>query len=223
MATQQAQTEYAAPGHAYIEKLGTGIQWLPGIARLWERGQVSLEAEHHTQSPFEFWYELAFANTFPQVTHWWFRSAWTQRVRLTRAQGMLDQATVWGYMQFIDDDDGEPGQIWTVEERDVPVIETPYPPNEVQPVNLPLRLALARLVAGVFSDGVVPDQWMVVTSLVERVDLALVFPTSVDAHSYRLAGVESNLRDELCRVQGIKPSRKYPISRTAQNNPQGNT
>jgi len=199
---QKTQTkEYAAPGHAYLEQLGTGIEWQPGIARLWERGNVTLEAEHSSQTPYEFWNELVFAEAFPQVTHWWFRSAWTQRVRLTRAQGMLDQLTVWGYMQFIDD--GEPGQLWTVEERGVPVIETPYPPNEVQPVNLPLRFALARLVAGIFSDDVLPDQWMVVTSLVKRADLDLVFPTSVTAHTYRLTGVEGNLRNELCRVLGI--------------------
>jgi len=202
---QKTQTkEYAAPGHAYMERLGTGIEWQPGNAHLWERGRVTLKAEHQTQSPYEFWQKLVFAEAFPQVTHWWFRSAWTQRVRLTRAQGMLDQITVWGYMQFIDD--GEPGQIWAVVENDVPVIETPYPPNEVQPVNLPLRLTLARLVAGVFSDDVLQDQWIVVTSLVENKNLALVFPTSLNAHPYRLAGVEGNLRNELCRVQGIMPS-----------------
>jgi hypothetical protein len=169
-------TERMAPGHVYQPRLGTGIEWQPGLARLWEGGQATETAQHDTPSAYRFWRDLAFAECFPQVTHWWFRSAWTQRVRLTRPQGMMGEATVWGWMQFIDDQ--TPAQMYTVAEGERPVIATPYPPNEVQPVNLPLRLALARLAAGILSDQVVPDQWLFVTSLVGRASWRRPSPTS---------------------------------------------
>mgnify|MGYP006309275745 CR=1 FL=1 len=174
------------------------------MVSLYERGEVALEAEHKTDSPYQFWHELAFAESFPQVTHWWFHSAWTQRVRLTKAQGLLEHSppTIYGYMQFIDEE--QPGQLWTITERDVPVIDIPYPPNEVKPVNLPLRLALARLAAGTLTDEVLPDQWLGVTSLVRSKDLAQALPTRLDALPWRLAGVETNLREAFCRLQGMR-------------------
>ena len=201
MPKQTQITEIAAPGHVYLPQIGSGIEWLPETVRLWERGTLSMEAHHQTLSAYQFWHSLAFADCFPEITHWWFRSAWTQRVRLTRAQGMLGTDTIWGYMQFVDDQ--QPGQIWTVSEGDRPTIETPFPPHENQPVNLPLRLALARLVAGVLSDEVVPDHWMTVTSLVERDQLSLAFPTRLADLSFCLAGVQTSLREALCRLQGL--------------------
>src|SRR4030042_720582 len=96
-------SERMAPGHMYLPRLGTGIQWQPGLVKLWERGKVTAEASHTTQSPYEFWYNLAFADCFPEVTHWWFRSAWTQKVRLTRLHGQMADGVLWGWMQFIDD------------------------------------------------------------------------------------------------------------------------
>jgi hypothetical protein len=200
---KQAIQERMAPGHVYQPQLGSGVEWQAGTVKLWERGEVTFEASHHTDSQYEFWRSLAFADCFPDVTHWWFRSAWTQRVRLTRAQGMLGDDTIWGYIQFIDEH--IPAQVWTISEKNVPVIEVPYPPNENQPVNLPLRLALSNLVAGILSDDVVPDTWMVVTSLVEREQLALTFPEyENNGFYYRLAGIDTSLRDALCWLQGLK-------------------
>ena len=196
--------ERMAPGHVYQPHLGTGIEWQPGEVRLWEGGQVTGTAAHQTESPYEFWYQLAFADCFPDVTHWWFRSAWTQRARLTRPQGTMDEATVWGYMQFVDAE--TPAQMWTLTESDPPIMAVPFPPNEVQPVNLPLRLALARLVAGVITDDVLPDEWLVITSLVKRDDLAAAFPTTRQALPWRLEGVEIPLREAFCQLQGLKRS-----------------
>ncbi len=197
--------ELTAPGHVYQPRLGSGIEWLPETARLWKQGTVWREAQHQTSTPYEFWHKLAFATCFPEISHWWFRSAWTQKVRLTRALGMADSETVWGYIQFIDPQ--QPAQIWTVTQGERPTIETPYPPQENQPINLPLRLALARLVAAVLCDDIVPNQWVVVTSLVSQTELSETFQTDALGYAYRLPGIETDLRSALCRLQGLgRPS-----------------
>jgi hypothetical protein len=67
----------------------------------------------------------------------------------------MDATMPWGYMQFVDKN--VPAGMWTIAEGGRLQIAVPFPPNEVQPVNLPLRLALARLVAGVIHDEVPPD------------------------------------------------------------------
>ena len=196
--------ERMAPGHVYIEALGTGIQWFPKTATLWEQGRPVATASHTTDSAFEFFFNLEFARSFRDVSHWWFRSAWTQRVRLTGIQGTMDAATVWGWMQFIDE--SVPARQWSATSIDASVSEiaVPYPPNEVQPVNLPLRLALSRLVAGVITDQVARDEWLVITSLVHRDDLEKVFTTESDALPWRLEGMTNSLRRELCILQGLK-------------------
>jgi hypothetical protein len=83
------------------------------------------------------------------------------------------------------------------------VIATPYPPNEVQPVNLPLRLALSRLVSGVITGDIEPDQWNLVTSLVQRDELEIVYPVSRASLSWQLEGILKSLREALCCLQGI--------------------
>lgn len=198
------QQERMAPGHVYLESLGTGIQWMPGEAILWEGGLPVEKAEHNTKSAYAYFHGLEFAKSFPSVSHWWFRSAWTQRVRLTGIQGMMEADTVWGYMQFIDE--SVPAQQWSVLSIDEgsSEIAVPYPPNEAQPVNLPLRLALSRLVAGVIADEVQRDIWMVITSLVHRDDLEKTFLLDADGLPWRLEGVYGSLRRELCILQGLQ-------------------
>jgi hypothetical protein len=194
--------ERMAPGHVYQPRLGTGIQWQPGVAKLWEGGQVTAEATHKTTNPYEFWYNLAFAGCFPEVTHWWFRSAWTQRVRLSRLQGVMPDGTAWGLMQFVDEH--TPAGIYTITDADPPVIAVPFPPNEVQPVNLPLRLALSRLVSGVMIRDVEPGQWNIVTSLVWRDELEIVYPVSQVSVPWQLESIDTSLREVLCCLQGLK-------------------
>jgi len=192
-----------APGHVYIPELGSGIEWKPDRVSLWELNKETETVAHQTASAFEYFHKLEFARSFPAVTHWWFRSAWTQKVRVSGAQGTMDADTAWGYMQFIDQ--SVPAQIWTasVVDGDMAEIGVPYPPNEIQSVNLPLRLALARLVAGVLADEVARDQWLVVTSLVQRDELEATFPLS-QSGGWRLENVYGSLRRELCLVQGIR-------------------
>jgi hypothetical protein len=172
------------------------------VVKLWEGGQVTVESAHTAKTPFEFWYNLAFKDCFPEVTHWWFRSAWTQRVRLTQLQGELVDGSLWGLMQFIDGQ--TPGHMYTITEADPPVIAVSYPPNEVQPVNLPLRLALSRLVVGIVTGEVVPGQWNIVTSLVQRDDLKDIFPTKTITGFWQLESIDSSLRQALCSLLGIK-------------------
>lgn len=202
MNAQSKSNERMAPGHLYQPRLGSGIEWLPGAAKLWEKGEVLEVCTHHTASPDEFWRSLAFADCFETVTHWWFRSAWTQRMRLTRPQGPMGEGVVWGYMQFVDAQ--TPAEMYTIAEGDPPVIAVPYPPNDAQPVNLPLRLALARLAAGVLTGEVIPDEWIVVTSLVKSEELAAAFPESQEGMPFRLDGVEAPLRQALCEMMGLK-------------------
>lgn len=188
-----------APGHVYQPKLGTGIQWKPGEVALWIGGKVVETARHGSESPYQFWHDLAFAEAFSSVTHWWFRSAWTQRVRLSGVQGTLGNSAAWGYMQFIDEQ--TPAGTWTITEGERPEIFVPYPPNEIQPLNLPLRLALARLVAGVLTDEVQPDAWQVVTSLVRTNELAQALPDTL--LPWQLEGIPGTIRQEFCNIQGL--------------------
>lgn len=196
-------TDRMAPGHVYQARLGSGIEWKSDEVSLWIGGQVKETAKHGTTSPYDYWHSLAFAESFPDVTHWWFRSGWTQRVRLSGIQGTLGGGSaVWGYMQFIDEE--TPSQSWSMTEGERPEIFVPYPPNEIQPVNLPLRLALARLVAGVVADQVQRDTWMILTSLVPRDELSLAFPDTLEALPWQLEGLQVPVRQALCSLQGLK-------------------
>lgn len=119
-------------------------------------------------------------------------------------QGMMDADTIWGYMQFIDED--VPAQQWSVLGIDNAIneIAVPYPPHEVQPVNLPLRIALSRLVVGVVADEVQRDHWMVITSLVHRDELEKTFLLDSDGLPWKLEGVTGSIRREFCVLQGLK-------------------
>jgi hypothetical protein len=194
--------ERMGPGNVYQPRLGTGIQWQAGVVKLWEGGHVTAEAPHTTATPYEFWHSLAFADCFPEVTHWWFRSAWTQKVRLTSLQGLLSDGSAWGLMQFVDEH--TPAGMYIITDADPPVIAVPYPPNEVQPVNLPLRLALSRLVSGVMIGDVEPGQWNIVTSLVWRDELEIVYPVSQVSVPWQLESIDTSLREVLCCLQGLK-------------------
>lgn len=103
--------ELMAPGHLYNPRTGTGIEWLSeGKARLWTRqwnGQpvVLFESAHNMQSPWEYWYNLEFARSFPHVTHWWFGDAWTGQMRIWRPEVVEDdpeshQPMLTGWMRF---------------------------------------------------------------------------------------------------------------------------
>ncbi len=170
--------ELMAPGHIYNPRTGTGIEWAPanldaaepGRVRLWSRGwngqpAVLGEAPHNTGSPWEYWYNLEFANSFPQVTHWWFGDAWTGHVQIwgPDAAGSDPESgapMLSGWMRFgltkaadpdTDADDADvadvsvnPALPWTVVLASPPRVSTPLPPMAVNLTNLPLQLLLAE-------------------------------------------------------------------------------
>jgi len=195
-------TDLVAPGHVYQPDLGTGIEWVEGVATLWDRGVKIAEAPHDTKSPYEFFYGLVFGDAFPQVTHWWFRSAWTQRVRVSGPQGQLDSDTAYGYIQFIDEE--QDGEVWTVSTLGgVADVDVPMPPLETQAVNLPLRVTLGNLVLKTITGEKKSDQWQFATSLVERGVLAQAFPTGVNGMGWQMHNVHMPLRNALCHLQGL--------------------
>jgi hypothetical protein len=200
-------------GHIYVAEAGTGIEWLPGKARLWHGGVVIGEAAHRTASPWEFWHGLHFRTAFPAITHWGFRSVWTGRVKVGLAEATpLDNQSIWGWMTF--DVLDQPRRPWAILDTNPVGVETPYPPNEEQPANLPLRLILARLILATFKDELAPDSWVAVTSLVAAGELERTFPLShkeaaaIYGSEWRLAHGNSlmtaPLRDALCLGLGLK-------------------
>jgi hypothetical protein len=122
-------------------------------------------------------------------------------VRFTRLQGELADGSLWGFMQFIDEQ--TPGKMYTITDADQPVISAPYPPNETQPVKLPLRMALSRLVSDVITGEVIPDHWMIITSLVRSDELALTFHTTRHTLPWQMVGIDMPLREALCWLQGL--------------------
>lgn len=205
--------ERMAPAHPYQAVLGTGIEWMPDTVRLWEQGNVTATAKHAMATAWDFWYGLHFRAAFPTVTHWWFRSIWTGRIAVSLPDPTLSEETaLWGWMTF--DVLDTPRRPWTMGEGAVIAIAPPYPPNEEQPANLPLRLSLARAILAVVRDEAAPDSWLGVTSLVQRDALAQVLPTTHDeaarafGGAWRLAHGDTTLdapRRALCLLLGLMP------------------
>jgi hypothetical protein len=221
-----------APGHVFQAHVGTGIVWERGIARMYLYHELIASAKHDTQSPWEFWYSLAFAKAFPQVAHWWFRSAWTGPLKISPALVAMDSHTVTGLIQFGDED--LPSFPWSVTEHgDELELALPYPPYEVQPTNFPLRLTMARCLLATLGGELASNTWYMITSLVQPHELELAFPTdpaslttellpidgglmglmeqypqvNYDAqtrYTYRLEGITGNLRTAFCELQGLK-------------------
>jgi len=157
-----------AAGHVYHPTLGNGVEWLPGLARLWQDGVMIAEARHAAPTAYEFFHELKFAEAFPTVQYWWFRSQWGGLVSVSQPEGDLGPDTLYGYMQFGEEGEGIP-QMWTMSAADAPLsVATPFPPGETQPLNLPLRWQLARLALDVLLGSQDHDDLLPVSSLVRR-------------------------------------------------------
>lgn len=232
--------ELMAPGHLYNPRTRTGIEWLPpnletgapGRVRLWSRqwnGEpvVLAEAEHHTDSTWEYWYSLHFASSFPQVTHWWFGDAWTGIVRIWQPEGVgrdpeSGAPMLSGWMRFGSAEtaemDGALAFPWTVVLTNPPRASTPLPPMSTNLANLPLQLLLAEGVMEMLHALTDSDAYqnkdenhaapsgvsVAITSLVRREDLHTAFPAEFNA--WRLDRLpDLTPREALCRVQGIEP------------------
>lgn len=208
----------------------------PGRVRLWSRqwlggSTVLAEAEHHAGSSWDYWYNLAFANSFPQVTHWWFGDAWTGMVRIwePEAPGRDPESgapMLSGWMRFglggtVNVDaanvDSAPPLPWSVVLTNPPRVSTPLPPMSARLVNLPLQFLLADRVMELLGmlvyrnkyqkdtpSGASLDVVVALTSLVRREDLHRAFPTEFGP--WRLDRLpDLTPREALCRVHGLAP------------------
>ncbi len=228
------------PGHPYNRETQTGIEWDTGAGKLrlharWPIGSASkvvAEAPLPRTSQWDFWYNLRFAEAFPQVAFWWFGDAWTGRVKISgpvAAQGN----TLTGFVRFTDDETA--GAFWQIEDSDPLVISVPMPENHVNPRNLPLQLSVAVLVFGGLNDVRYTNTWFTLSSLAARDKLAETFPairaalrTEVPAvqclvdlapggspdvdldgpadRVWRLEEHDMSLREAFCRVLGLQPA-----------------
>lgn len=158
-------TDIIGAGHAYRPELGSGVEWLPGgQARLWDGGEIAATGEHGAATPEAFWRDLWHARAFPEVTHWWFGTTWTDAVRVSRVADMIDMSTVTGWMQFHNAE--TQGVPWLATEGDPYVFSVQMPPGEQ--TSLPVLLALARHIMGMFDARITPDKWYLATGLVRR-------------------------------------------------------
>jgi hypothetical protein len=193
-------SEVWRPGHVFRPDVKTGIQLTEGQVKLWDRGLIVAEAQWRGRS-WTFWHELVFADLFPQVAYWWFHSAWTQQVRVSRADRDRRRGGLYGYMQFVDEE--TPAQLWF---WDAEQIAAPFPPFADKPGNLPLQIALCRLIAGlVETDDTTSDEWYTVTSLVHRDELAQVFAETWPETWYPSLVKSRNMRKAFCLTQGLLP------------------
>jgi hypothetical protein len=222
--------ELVAPGHIYNPRTGTGIEWSPangpagepGNVRLWARqwnGQpmVLAEGTHDTGSPWEYWYNLHFATSFPQVSHWWFGEAWTGEVCIWSPDGVEHDPEsgalmLTGWMRFGPPD--APPLPWTVVLTNPPRVNTPFPPMATNMANLPLQLLMAERVMDLLDKLTAQGTYaqeptsiaaqapaVVVTSLVRREDLHRAFPCEFGP--WQLDKLpHMTPREALCRVQG---------------------
>jgi hypothetical protein len=162
-----ATGSYSAPGHPFDPVTKTGILWSAESLELWQNGERLDVADIATGSPETCWNTGAFARAFPTITHWWFGSLWTQRVRATAVERRADGTSlVW--LQAVQPDADE--LVWEVPVKGAP--SGALPEFAGGPINQPLYLRLGHL-ARLAVDGQVPlNEWMLVSSLVTNNDLA---------------------------------------------------
>jgi hypothetical protein len=156
----------SAPAHPFNAASGSGIAWTPVALELWLRGERLDVAELATESPAACWRELGFRDAFPTVTHWWFGSSWTQRLRVTAMARRADGAhVVW--LQAVQDDADELPWLVQADGR----ADGPLPEYAGGPANVALQARLGQLARLVLSGEIAVGQWAAVTSLVDAVEL----------------------------------------------------
>lgn len=204
-------------GFAHLERNGNGIAFQQGRRVLLLRGQSVAEGRLPRRiAPRDYFYHLRFLDDFPQVTHWAFGDVWTGPIRVERPR-RVDADTLEGLVYFGDEDDfgvyrierayDPPVRALDVGEHRLPPpwVTTPLPRLFDVPLNLPLRLIVARAVTAALDDGWPYGQWQVVSSAVEREHVPQVLTQDVGAaYGFRLKGTPTDLREALCALQGIR-------------------
>lgn len=150
-----------APAHPFDPATGSGIVWNPTTLELWLHGARRDVADHATATAEDCWHDLAFVAAFPTVTHWWFGSSWTQRVRATQTARRPDGTRlVW--FQAVQEDADE--LLWAVAADDT--ASGPLPEYAGGAINVVLHARLGMLARLVLAGQIAVAQWAVVTSLV---------------------------------------------------------
>lgn len=194
-----------------------GIEFQNGRRWLVFQGQVAAEgALAERFEPRDYFYHLRFLDDFPQVRLWAFGDAWTQRimVRPPRREGA---DTLTGLVHFGNEEGSgmyvieraydmypraiEPGE----QPMFPPWVNAPLPPRFDLPANIPLRLIVARAVTAALDDNWPYDQWVNVTSVLEREQVPHVLTQDIAlAFGFRLKGYAVDLRQALCEAQGLR-------------------
>ncbi len=204
-------------GFAHLEKDGNGIAFQNGKRMLLLRGQVVAEgALRKRTDPRDYFYHLRFLNDFPQITHWAFGDAWTGPIRVERPHRRGADA-LEGRVYFGDEDDfgvylierayDPPVHAVDAGEQRLPLpwVTVPLPRLFDTPLNLPLRLIVARAVTAALDDNWPYDRWQAVSSVVESGHVPQVLTQDVGAaYGFRLKGVPTDLREALCVLQGLR-------------------
>lgn len=172
--TGEASAPYSAPGHPYSAVQGSGIRWSRERLELWDQGELRDVAEPLTATAAAFWGDLLFAQAFPMVTHWWFGSSWTQRVRAT-TRAVRPDGVRFVWLQAVQEDADE--LLWELDGAGNAT--GPMPPFADHPVNLPLQRCFAALATQAVAEVVPIGQWCLLTSLVATGDLARMIPLNV--------------------------------------------
>jgi len=159
---------------------------------------------------------LRFLEDFPAISHWAFGDAWTQRLMVKRPK-RDNEDELSGWVCFGDEESRAvyvitrawdvypvraigPGEAFSTP----PWVQAPLPPLFDVPLNIPLRLIVARAVLAALDDNWPYDRWQVVTSLVERGQVPDVLASDVAVTcGFRLRGVPLDLRQALCEFQGL--------------------
>jgi hypothetical protein len=153
-----------------------------------------------------YFYDLRFLDDFPQITHWAFGDAWTQKILLKKPRQMHTELV--GNLLFGSEDDLGTYIIERSYEdmlKRAPLVQTPLPTLFNVPLNLPLRIVIAKMVLTALDDDLPYEQWHFVTSLLPREEVAKIFTEDMSGtHGFRIKGVANNLRQALCELQGIR-------------------
>jgi hypothetical protein len=164
----------SAPAHPFQAETKTGILWEPDRLAVWQHGECLDSAELASDSPQACWSKALFVEAFPQVSHWWFGSLWTQRVRAT---AMIPQEAgitrVW--LQAVQEDADE--LVWTVPSLGMPFGALPEYAGGT--LNKPLYLRLGNLARLVASQAFPLNEWVVVSSLVTGAELRALLANGV--------------------------------------------
>ena len=86
-----------------------------------------------------------------------------------------------------------------------PIVQTPLPNLFNHPLNIPLRIVIAQMLIAALDDDMPYDQWIPITSLVRREDVADLFVTDmVSAYGFQIKALGNDLRQALCDLQNIQ-------------------